>query len=157
VDGVPLPEDFRSYRWGWAPQGLATRRQLRTDGLRPGRKEPVAQISWRHGRSDRVAYLHRRDEAVQVQEPTAQQSAALQAALAARKTCAGCGQVADYVLPTRFTGSRQCLDCLEDVDEYTTGRGTGAVAGTGVDEPAEDHDDGLITETNDDADYDDLI
>ncbi|MCE0536602.1 hypothetical protein LWF15_13905 [Kineosporia rhizophila] len=115
VPDLPLPEEFRTYRWGWAPQGLATTRQLRAQGLRPAkRREPVSEIRWRRG--DRVAYLHRIDEAVPVQPPTAQQSAALAAAMRARKTCTECGTEADYVLPTRFTGSPQCLDCLDATD-----------------------------------------
>ena len=44
-----------TYPYHWAPRHLATVRQLRARGLRPGGQQPAAQILWRKGR--RVAYL----------------------------------------------------------------------------------------------------
>ena len=47
------------FRWRQAGPGLATRRQLREMGLRPGGQEPVARIECRGGR--RFAWLYRID------------------------------------------------------------------------------------------------
>ena len=38
-----------TYPWRCAPDGLATRRQLRASGLQPARQPVTAQIIWRHG------------------------------------------------------------------------------------------------------------
>ncbi|ARZ68738.1 hypothetical protein SMD11_3094 [Streptomyces albireticuli] len=35
-----------TYPWSLAPDGLATRRQLRDQGLRPGGQEIAAQVMW---------------------------------------------------------------------------------------------------------------
>ena len=48
-----------TYPYHWAPRHLATIRQLRARGLRPGGQQPAAQILWRKGR--RVAYLYHID------------------------------------------------------------------------------------------------
>lgn len=48
------------YPWRLAPEGLATRRQLRALGLRPGGQEVAAQIERpRRRRGPLVAYLYR--------------------------------------------------------------------------------------------------
>ena len=52
VYGIP------TYWWKGAPQGLATRRQLRALGLCPGGAGPVAQVLWMRRRKDAVAYLY---------------------------------------------------------------------------------------------------
>lgn len=100
------------YRYRSAPSGLATRRQLRAEGLRPG-APAVAVIRWRRGL--RWAGLYALAEAVPVGVPTLQQAAALDAAMLVRRTCSACGVVAEYCLPTRWSaaGRRECLDCLE--------------------------------------------
>lgn len=46
---APAEGTFPAYRWGWAPAGLATRRQLAAHGLAPV-GDPVARLSWRRGR-----------------------------------------------------------------------------------------------------------
>ena len=46
-----------TYPYRWAPTGLATRRQLRARGLRPGGQPITAQIIWKHKGKRRVAYL----------------------------------------------------------------------------------------------------
>jgi hypothetical protein len=51
-----------TFRWRQALKGLATRRQLRAMGLRPGSQEPVARIECRRGA--RFAWLYRIDRAV---------------------------------------------------------------------------------------------
>lgn len=104
--GMSLPTDFPSYRWLAAPVGLATRRQLAALGLRPAQMAPVAQITWRRGA--RWAGLYPIHLAVPKRTPTARQLAALDLAMAARRTCPACGTDVGYVLPTRF---RVCIDC----------------------------------------------
>ncbi|GHI22917.1 hypothetical protein Shyd_42880 [Streptomyces hydrogenans] len=47
------------FRWRQAGPGLATRRQLREMGLRPGGQEPAARIECRGGK--RFAWLYRTD------------------------------------------------------------------------------------------------
>ncbi|MDN5915124.1 MAG: hypothetical protein L0I76_08470 [Pseudonocardia sp.] len=101
-DGLP------TFRWGGAPSGVATRRQLRARGLRPGGQQPVAQIKWRRGR--RWAGLYRLDLAMACRVPSPAQRAALGAALAARRRCRACVRDAGYVVP-RSTGL--CGDCTD--------------------------------------------
>ncbi|NYF58803.1 hypothetical protein HDA35_004634 [Micromonospora purpureochromogenes] len=95
-----------TYPFKFAPDGLLTRRQLRTRNLRPGGQEPAAQILWRRGK--RVAYLYRLDLARPKRTATAAQRAAIDKALTARRTCPICGEVKPYYIPRR-TGT--CLDC----------------------------------------------
>lgn len=60
------------YAWRLAPDGLATRRQLRALGLRPGGQEVAAQIERpRRRREPLVAYLYRIDHARPVRPMTA--------------------------------------------------------------------------------------
>lgn len=102
-----------TYPWRYAPEGLATRRQLREDGLRPGGQPPAAQILCRRGQ--RVAYLYRRDLALPVREMTPARRRALDAAMAARQTCPTCGTRFPYCLPLRTLGA--CPSCAGD-SEY---------------------------------------
>ena len=92
----------------YAPDGLATRRQLRAEGLRPNGYDPVAQILWRHRAQVRTALLYRRDLAAPKRIATPAQLAAVGKALLARRTCQGCGITRPYYIP-RSTGA--CLDC----------------------------------------------
>jgi hypothetical protein len=95
-----------TYPYKMAPQGLATVRQLRKKGLRPGGQDIAAQILWRKGK--RCAYLYRVDLALPKRQATPAQLAALDRALTARRTCPACEQVKNYYIPRR-TGA--CLDC----------------------------------------------
>jgi hypothetical protein len=97
-----------------APAGLATRRQLRRMGLRPGGQDVTAVIEWRRGR--RWAGLYRIDRAKPVRPLTPGRLAALQRALAARRTCRTCRRDAGFCLPTSI---RQCWPC--HVASETTG------------------------------------
>jgi hypothetical protein len=100
-----------TYPWRFAPDGLATRRQLRALGLCPGGQPPVAQVMWRRRRGQTgVAYLY--DLAAARPKRTAGPAvhAALGKALTARRTCSTCGQLRDYVIPRRYG---ECLDCAE--------------------------------------------
>jgi hypothetical protein len=99
---------FPTFPYHGAPAGLATVRQLRADGLRPGGQDPVAQILWRHRRHDRVAYLYHRSLAKPKRTATPAQLAAVGKALLARRTCPNCRQVRAYYIPRRCGA---CLDC----------------------------------------------
>jgi len=105
-DGPGLPTEYRVYRWGWAPHGLATRRQLRAEGLRPNGQEPRAEIRWRRGR--RVAYLYAVADAAPKRIATPAQLVALGEAMRVRRTCPVCGRDVGYCLPRRWG---TCLDC----------------------------------------------
>jgi hypothetical protein len=96
--------------WWWqgAPEGYATRRQLRAGGLRPGGQPVVAQVMWRGIGGDRVAYLYRLDLAKPKRTATVAQRRSIERALLARRTCTTCTQVRDYFIP-RSLG--ECLDC----------------------------------------------
>lgn len=97
---------FPTFPYRMAPEGLATLRQLRAAGLRPGGHDPVAQILWRRGK--RVAYLYRLDWAKPKRVATPAQREAIAKALRARRTCRYCDQVKDYYIPRRYGC---CLDC----------------------------------------------
>lgn len=99
---------FPTFPYHCAPHGLATLRQLRAAGLRPGGHDPVAQIYWRHRTNRRVAYLYRTDLAKAKRTATPAQREAIAKALLARRTCRHCGQVKPYYIPRRYGC---CLDC----------------------------------------------
>lgn len=99
-----------TYPLGWAPEGLATVRQLRAAGLRPGGQDPVAQILWNGVGGDRVAYLYRVDAALPKRTATPAQRVAIGKALRARRTCPTCGTTRDYYIP-RSLG--ECLACAD--------------------------------------------
>ncbi|MFF8697350.1 RRQRL motif-containing zinc-binding protein [Streptomyces sp. NPDC015144] len=90
-----------------APEGLATRRQLRAQGLRPAGQAIAAQILW-HGRRDqttgtrivRAAYLYRIDRAAPVRPMTPARQRAVDAMLRARRTCPVCAITYPYTIPT---------------------------------------------------------
>lgn len=100
-----------------APEGLATRRQLRARGLRPGGQAIAAQILW-HGRRDpltrtrpvRVAYLYRLDLALPVRPMTPGRARAVAAMMRARRTCPLCTITYSYVIPTSLGSCPRCAD-----------------------------------------------
>ncbi|MFJ8596169.1 RRQRL motif-containing zinc-binding protein [Streptomyces sp. NPDC093598] len=97
------------YRWKFAPDGLATRRQLRSKGLRPGGQDVAAQLERpRRQRGPLVAYLYRVDLAKPVRPMTPAKRAALAKANAARRTCPVCGLDAGYVIPASLGA---CVTC----------------------------------------------
>ncbi|MEV3966688.1 RRQRL motif-containing zinc-binding protein [Streptomyces sp. NPDC050698] len=88
------------YRWRLAPDGLATRRQLRALGLRPGGQDVAAQLERpRRRREPLVAYLYLVEQAKPVRTMTPAKWAALAKANAARRICPQCGRDAGYVIP----------------------------------------------------------
>jgi hypothetical protein len=99
-----------TYPWRWAPEGLATRRQLAALGLRPAGQDIAAQVMWRQWRRDAVAYLYRIDLAAPKRVASPAVLAACQRALAARRTCPDCHLDVGYVLPQHLG---VCLDCAE--------------------------------------------
>ncbi|MEU8810687.1 RRQRL motif-containing zinc-binding protein [Streptomyces violaceoruber] len=76
--------------------GLATRRQLRALGLRPGGQNAMPGLSWRNGR--RKAYFYRIELALPKRTPTLAQERALDRAMAARQTCPTCRRRYHYCL-----------------------------------------------------------
>ncbi|MFG2397727.1 RRQRL motif-containing zinc-binding protein [Streptomyces lydicus] len=104
-----------TYPWHLAPEGLATRRQLRAVGLRPGGQPVVAQLERpRRRRGPLVAYLYRIDQARPVRPMTAGRRAALARAMAARRMCPNCRKDAGYCIP-RSLG--MCVPCAYPDDE----------------------------------------
>lgn len=99
-----------------APEGYATRRQLRAKELRPGGQPVAAQILWlgrrppgERERLVRVAYLYRIDLALPVRPMTPGRWRSVHAMLRARRTCRDCAHTYDYVLPTSL--GRCCPGC----------------------------------------------
>ncbi|WP_410537491.1 RRQRL motif-containing zinc-binding protein [Streptomyces sp. KL2] len=97
------------FRWRLAPDGYATRRQLRAAGLRPGGQGVAAQLERpRRRRGPLVAYLYRVDLAKPVRPMTPARWAALAAANAARRLCPACRTDAGYVIPASLG---MCVPC----------------------------------------------
>ncbi|MEW1752804.1 RRQRL motif-containing zinc-binding protein [Streptomyces angustmyceticus] len=103
------PCGIPTYPWRLAPDGLATRRQLRALGLRPGGQPVVAQLERRRRRrGPLVAYLYLIDAARPVRPMTPGRWAALERANLARRTCPNCRRDAGYCIP-RSLG--MCTPC----------------------------------------------
>ncbi|WP_432010454.1 RRQRL motif-containing zinc-binding protein [Streptomyces cucumeris] len=101
------------YRWHLAPDGLATRRQLRAMNLRPGGQDVVAELQRpRRKRGPLVAYLYRIDRAKPVRPMTPARWAALTKANAARRSCPSCQRDAGYVIPTSLGMCATCAHPL---------------------------------------------
>lgn len=97
------------YRWRLAPDGYATRRQLRARGLRAGGQGVAAQLERpRRRRGPLVAYLYRIDLAKPVRPMTPARWAALAKANTARRTCPACRRDAGYVIPPSLG---TCVPC----------------------------------------------
>lgn len=98
-----------TFYWKGAPEGLATRRQLRAMGLRPGGQEPLAQVMrLTRGGRQRVAYLYCVDAALPVRPMTPGKQRALEAAMRARRTCPQCRRVEKYCIPLSLG---MCISC----------------------------------------------
>ncbi|WP_371795627.1 RRQRL motif-containing zinc-binding protein [Streptomyces sp. NBC_01718] len=108
-----LPE----YRWRLAPDGYATRRQLRALGLRPGGQDVAAELRRpRKRRGPLLAYLYRIDRAKPVRPMTPGRAAALAKAMTARRTCPNCRLDAGYCIP-RSLG--MCVPCADSTDQHS--------------------------------------
>ncbi|MGW4435904.1 RRQRL motif-containing zinc-binding protein [Streptomyces sp. NPDC004596] len=98
-----------TYPWRYAPDGLATRRQLRARGLRPGGQPIAAQVlRRRYRRGPLFAYLYRVDRAKPVRPMTPGRRSALAKAMLARRTCPSCRTDAGYVIPVSLG---MCVTC----------------------------------------------
>ncbi|GAB2989180.1 hypothetical protein GCM10023080_063710 [Streptomyces pseudoechinosporeus] len=95
LHGVP------TYPWRLAPDGLATRRQLRARGLRPGGQPIAAQVMRVNRRASgvRIAYLYREELAKPVRPMTSRKWGALALAMLARRTCPKCQITYSYCIP----------------------------------------------------------
>ncbi|BBC95002.1 hypothetical protein SRO_3826 [Streptomyces rochei] len=101
------------FRWRLAPDGYATRRQLRAQGLRPGGQQVAAQLERpRRRRGPLVAYLYRVDLAKPVRPMTPAKRAALDRANAARRICPQCRRDAGYVIPVSLGTCVPCHDTI---------------------------------------------
>ncbi|MGW7020853.1 RRQRL motif-containing zinc-binding protein [Streptomyces decoyicus] len=97
------------FRWSLAPDGYATRRQLRAQGLRPAGQDVAAQLERpRRRRGPLVAYLYRVDLAKPVRPMTPGKRAALDRAMTARRTCPNCRTDVGYCI-SRSLG--MCIPC----------------------------------------------
>jgi hypothetical protein len=110
IHGLP------TYPWQAAPAGMATRRQLAAQGLRPGGQSPAAQVlrpRRRRPAQPLVAYLYRVDQAAPKRPMTPAKYAAVLTAVRARQVCQGaCGRRDLGYIPPEFTG-RRCWDCVD--------------------------------------------
>ncbi|MFF7389839.1 RRQRL motif-containing zinc-binding protein [Streptomyces scabiei] len=107
--GVP------TFPWRCAPDGYATLRQLRAQGLRPGGQPVAAQVLRpRYRRGPLTAYLYRIAAAKPVRPMTPAKWAALGKANAARRTCPQCRKDAGYVIPSSLG---VCVPCAFPEDE----------------------------------------
>ncbi|WP_033239578.1 RRQRL motif-containing zinc-binding protein [Streptomyces albidoflavus] len=99
------------YPWRCAPDGFATRRQLRAQGLRPGGQDVAAELRRpRRHRPALVAYLYRVDAAKPVRPMTPARVSALARANRARRTCPVCETDAGYVIPSALGSCVPCSD-----------------------------------------------
>lgn len=114
-----------TYPWRLAPDGLATRRQLRACGLRPGGQPVAAQLMRVNRRRGgiQVAYLYRLDRAKPVRPMTSRKWGALVLALRARCICPVCQRDAGYVIPSSLG---MCVPCAYPDDQPTDSQGVAA-------------------------------
>ncbi|MFI0230797.1 RRQRL motif-containing zinc-binding protein [Streptomyces sp. NPDC017086] len=97
------------YRWRLAPDGYATRRQLRARGLRPGGQDVAAQLERpRRRRGPLVAYLYRVDLAKPVRPMTASRWRAHEAMMRSRRTCPVCQRDVGYVIRVSVGTCESC-------------------------------------------------
>ncbi|WP_128377439.1 RRQRL motif-containing zinc-binding protein [Streptomyces cavernae] len=100
-----------TYPYRLAPDGLATRRQLRARGLRPGGQPIAAQVMRRNRRvgGAQVAYLYRIDRAKPVRPMTSRKWGALALAMLARRTCPRCRLDVGYCIPRSYGICGTCI------------------------------------------------
>ncbi|MFF7330657.1 RRQRL motif-containing zinc-binding protein [Streptomyces sp. NPDC008150] len=109
VHGVP------TYPWRYAPDGYATRRQLREQGLRPGGQPIAAQVMRINRRTTgpRVAYLYRVELALPVRPMTSRKWGALALAMLARRTCPACLLDVGYCISRTYGMCGLCILAAE--------------------------------------------
>ncbi|MCX5110674.1 hypothetical protein OOK13_19420 [Streptomyces sp. NBC_00378] len=105
------------YRWRLAPDGYATRRQLRALGLRPGGQDVAAQLERpRRRRAPLVAHLYLVDQAKPVRPMTPAKWAALAKANRAQQVCPNCREDAGYRIPGSLG---MCVTCAYPEEQCT--------------------------------------
>ncbi|MFI0742389.1 RRQRL motif-containing zinc-binding protein [Streptomyces sp. NPDC021100] len=108
----PDGQRFNLPTWPWTcgpdPAVMATYRQLRERGLRPGGQPVAGQLGWRTRRGDRFAFLYRVGLAQPVRPMTPARWKAIRAALRARRICPDCKTEKPYEIPRRLG---TCNDC----------------------------------------------
>jgi hypothetical protein len=112
--GPALWRGLPACNWGHAPDGYATRRQLRAAGLAPGGNGPEAVLLRPRRRKPNeplFAWLYLIENCVPKRIPSTAQLVAIAKATAARRTCCECHRDAGYVLPQVYGG--KCIDCYE--------------------------------------------
>ncbi|MFF3243321.1 RRQRL motif-containing zinc-binding protein [Streptomyces sp. NPDC002870] len=98
-----------TFPWRCAPDGYATRRQLRGQGLQPGGQEVAAQtLRPRRRREPLTAYLYCVDFARPVRPMSEGMWRAHEAMMRARRTCPVCRTDHGYCIP-RSVG--MCVTC----------------------------------------------
>ncbi|MGW0968750.1 RRQRL motif-containing zinc-binding protein [Streptomyces sp. NPDC002516] len=103
------------FRWHLAPDGYATRRQLRARGLRPGGQQVAATLERpRRRRGPLVAHIYRVDLAMPVRPMTPGRWRAHAAMMRARRTCPSCRRDAGYVIPASLG---TCVTCAYPDDQ----------------------------------------
>jgi hypothetical protein len=105
-------------RWGPPMAELATKRQLRATGKRPGGQPVCGQLVWRSKKShgeERYAWLYRVDLALPVREMTPAMWISHDKAMAARQTCPRCRVRFETCLPLKSIGS--CWGCSDESAE----------------------------------------
>ncbi|MGW3635511.1 RRQRL motif-containing zinc-binding protein [Streptomyces sp. NPDC005122] len=104
-----------TFPWRMAPDGYATRRQLRARGLRPGGQPIAAQVMVTNRRvnTPRVAYLYCENLAKPVRPMTSRKWGALAPAMLARRTCPRCEVIYSYCLSTRYGICGLCVTAEE--------------------------------------------
>lgn len=101
------------WRWGWAPAGLATRRQIHAVGRGLGRgQDPYGLIVWRRGR--RTAALYRLNLTLPSRTKTPALRAAVEAMERGRRTCRRCRTVRSYRMPTSTWTCGPCMSTDSD-------------------------------------------
>ncbi|MFE2693654.1 RRQRL motif-containing zinc-binding protein [Streptomyces mirabilis] len=101
-----------TWPWGMGPpkEEMATVRDLKKLGLRPGGQAAAGQIGWRIRGGDRFAFLFLVALAKKKRPMTPAMWASIRKALAARRVCPVCNTAKDYDI-SRKTGV--CNDCPE--------------------------------------------
>jgi predicted RNA-binding Zn-ribbon protein involved in translation (DUF1610 family) len=105
-------------KWGPKKSEMATKRQLRAMGLRPGGQPVVGQLVYRNkwtNNEEAFAWLYLVAKALPIRPMTPARTAALERAMAARMTCPKCGVRYDRCLPLRSIGS--CWSCSDEAAE----------------------------------------
>ena len=100
--GVPV------FRYGWAPSGLATVRQLTAKGLRPAGQDVAGWLVWGPANRPRWAYLYRLDLAAPKRATSPAQHAAIQAMNTAWQVCPTCRRDVGYRIRTSLGECDRC-------------------------------------------------